>query len=362
MEQRSEQFLRKRKFLLVLPLLLLPFVCLAFWALGGGKGRDHLGQTGQVGINTSLPGARLTDIRPKDKLSLYEQRQADSAGAPTRATFGRGMGLDTAKVFGAGGLGRTVTADASEAKINEKLAEIRRAVREPEKVAAVGAVSPELVDKPGGMADRQAEKLQRLMQEMKDDSGRADPELKQLEGMMDKILLIQHPSSVRAKEPVKQVVPDSAFKAIPAQIDGNQKVLPGGLVRLRLADSVRVNGVLFLKGQSLSGSCTVTNQRLMLDIKSIRLGTSIVPVSLTVFSLDGLPGIDAPEAEFGEAAGGGAVNALDNMELLSMDQSVGIQAATAGISAAKGLLRKKVRMVRVKLHNGQMVLLRVNKS
>jgi len=264
MEQRSEQFLRKRKFLLVLPILLLPFICLAFWALGGGKGSDHLGQTRQAGINTSLPGAQLTDMRPKDKLSLYEQRQADSAGGGVKGSFSRGLGFDTAKALGAGGLGKTVTADASEAKINEKLAEIRRAVREPEKDVPVAPVSPVLVDKPGGTADGEAEKLRRLMQEMKGDPGRPDPELKQLEGMMDKILLIQHPAPVSAQQPVKQVVPDSAFKAIPAQIDGNQKVLPGGLVRLRLDDSVRVNGVLFLKGQSLSGSCTVTNQRLLL--------------------------------------------------------------------------------------------------
>jgi hypothetical protein len=43
---------RKRKMLLVLPLLLLPFLALAFYALGGGTGnvaaRESAGQNGVV--------------------------------------------------------------------------------------------------------------------------------------------------------------------------------------------------------------------------------------------------------------------------------------------------------------------------
>src|SRR6201999_4278500 len=122
--------------------------------------------------------------------------------------------------------------------------------------------------------------------------------------------------------------------------------------------TVRINGMLLQKGQSLSGACSVMNQRLLLDIKNVRLGTSIIPVKLTVFSLDGMPGIPAPEAELSEAAGGGTADALENMQFLSADYSLGTQAATAGISAAKGLLGKKARRVKVKLHGGQQGLLR----
>ncbi len=143
-------------------------------------------------------------------------------------------------------------------------------------------------------------------------------------------------------------------------IDGNQKVAPGGVVNLRLRDTITLNGITIPKGQSLSGSCIITNQRLLLDIKNIRLGTAIIPVNLTVFALDGLPGINAPEAELGEAAVNGANGALANMEFLSMDQSFTTQAATAGINAAKGLLGKKAKKIRVKLKGDQVVLLRNN--
>ena len=38
--QQSAETLRKRKFLVVLPLLICPFMTMAFWALGGGKGHQ----------------------------------------------------------------------------------------------------------------------------------------------------------------------------------------------------------------------------------------------------------------------------------------------------------------------------------
>jgi len=97
-----------------------------------------------------------------------------------------------------------------------------------------------------------------------------------------------------------------------------------------------------------------------LDIKNIRLGNAIIPVDLSVFSLDGLLGIDAPEAELGETAGNGVGNGVQSMQFLGMDQSLGIQAAGAGIDAAKGLLNKKVKRIKVKLKDGQRILLRNN--
>jgi hypothetical protein len=360
MEKRSEQFLLKRKFLLMLPVLILPFMLLAFWALGGGKGDGYAGKTAQGGINTSLPGAKFTDTRLKDKFTLYEQHKVDSAGVKEAGSFVKGLGFDTAKIFGNKGLTKPSAADANEAKIHQKLAEIRKTIAEPDKNAAAPVRQP--ADQGPVVEDAETERLGKIMEQLKSNGSAPDPELAQLSGMLDKIWQIQNPESVKAQQPIKPVVSDPAFKTIPAEIDGNQKVLPGGLVKLRLADSVRVNGRLFLKGQSLSGSCRVTNQRLLLDIKTIRLGTSIIPVSLTVFSLDGLAGIDAPEAELGEAAGGGAANALNSMEFLGVDQSVGMQAATAGISAAKGLLSKKVRKLRIRLKGGQTVLLKINRN
>ena len=349
---------RKRKMLLILPLLLLPFLALAFYALGGGKGNLANGnQQISKGLNTTLPGAQLKNEKAQDKMALYDKAMRDSASAKSRASGNAfaALGWDTSRQGQTNKSLPAHSAQFNETKINQKLAEINRQISQPEPVAHypnnysnTNSASPDL------------DRMEKLIKS-KERGNTPDPEMKQLNTMLDKIMQIQNPGLAKAKQTDKPVSKDSAFKAIPAMIDGNQKVMNGGVVKLRLQDTIRINGVTFPKGQSLSGSCTVTNQRLLLDIKNIRLGTSILPVNLTVFSLDGMQGINAPEAELGGAAGDGANGALENMEFLSMDQSVSTQAATAGINAAKGLLGKKVKKIRIKLKGGVTVLLRNNK-
>jgi hypothetical protein len=48
--QRSQAFLRKRKMMLVLPLLIIPFLTMAFWALGGGQAKNEIAGTKQEGL------------------------------------------------------------------------------------------------------------------------------------------------------------------------------------------------------------------------------------------------------------------------------------------------------------------------
>jgi hypothetical protein len=350
---------RKRKMLLFLPLLTLPFLALGFYALGGGKGDGSL-QTATVtkGINTELPGAKFQKGEAKDKMSLYNQAQRDSAAGKSKSAAGAfaALGWDTAKYS------HSVTAPASsaldnEVKIKERLAQINKQINQPVPIA-----KQQPANEPANARSADLERLEKLLKQ-KQQNNEPDPQMQQLNTMLDKIMQIQNPALVKDKPELnKTTARDSAFKAIPAIIDGNQKVAPGGVVKLRLQDTVKLNGIIIPKGQTVFGSCSVTNQRLLLDIKNIRLGTAIIPVNFTVFSLDGMAGIAAPEAELSEAAGSGANGALENMQFLSADYSLGTQAATAGISAAKGLLGKKVRKIRVKLKGDQTVLLRVNKS
>ena len=46
---------------------------------------------------------------------------------------------------------------------------------------------------------------------------------------------------------------------------------------------------------------------------------------------------------------------------MSMDASIGAQAAAGGINAAKGLFSKKVKKIKVKLKDEYPVLLKINK-
>lgn len=340
----TKQKVDKRRILLFLPLLALPFAALAFYALGGGHPAKTTSSVSNKGINTVLPDATFKKDAPKDKMGIYELAKKDSAHT----------GDNGIKAV-ADRLGFNPAADPQAKQINEKLAAINKVINTP--VTSQPVAKRDL----GNVStSKDVARLETLLKNMQQTNGK-DPEMAQLNTLMDKILDVQNPGRVKDKlAKAANEKPDSLFKAIPASIDGGQKVLQGGIVKLRLNDTIRVKGLLIPKGQLLFGNANITNQRLLLEIKDIRVGNAIIPVDFTVYSLDGLAGINAPDAELAGAAGSGADNALQSMQFLSMDQSIGAQAAAGGIEAAKSLFSKKVRRIKVKLKAGYPLLLRDN--
>ena len=78
-KKHTPKFLRQRKMMIVLPLLVFPFITMAFWALGGGKKMDNTElQNLNTGLNLQLPNANLKDDKNEDKLSFYKEADADS--------------------------------------------------------------------------------------------------------------------------------------------------------------------------------------------------------------------------------------------------------------------------------------------
>lgn len=339
---------KQRKFLLVLPLLVLPFLTMAFWALGGGK-TESQSTTNNKGLDTDLPEAQFKDKEEIDKMAVYQAAQHDPASDGVSPAFLKSMGLDKSSANGTDSAG---TRDDQAQKIQAKLAQLNKQLSQPQEVQQ----QPAHYDEPEPPRVKQ---LKKMMRNMNSNANAPDPEMQQLNSMLDKIQAIQNPASVQPKETATQ--PAKAFRAIPAIIDGKQKVADGASVKLKLTDTATIKNQLLPKGQEIYGSCQITNQRLLLTIQNIRLEKQIIPVNLTVFSLDGMPGIPAPEAELSGAAGGGADNAIQSMQFLSMDQSLGAQAAVGGVNAAKGLFSKKIRKIKVKLKDEYPILLKINR-
>lgn len=339
----------KRKLWLLLPLLVAPFLAFAFYKLDGGKAPLTGDIAAAKGINTELPNAAMKAEQPISKIGYYQQADRDSAKA------GR---LSPREVGGSLAL-RGVGEDPQTKAINSRLELLSREISKPveESKPAPAAVKPV---QPGMKND--VDRLEALMKTMQEDKGGEDHEMTQLAAMMNKLIAVQNPELAKQiyKKPGTTVVPDSLFKAIPAVISAEQKVVQGATVKLVLRDSLRLKGMLIPKGHELFGTCRITNQRLLLDIKNIRMGNSIIPVDLSVWSLDGMVGLDAPEAVLIDAVNEGTDDAMRNVGLMGFDQSLGIQVAGAGIDAAKKLLSKKLRRVKVKLRQGQPVLLRNN--
>lgn len=355
MDQQKEK--NKTRFWLFLPLLLLPFLALGFYALGGGNGNKSRTQTAS-GINANLPDATFSKDTLKNKMEYYDQAERRSS-----KTDSNGI-KDIAEKLGFSGLSNSAhqkTGAVSQTEeIDKRIAAIQREITRPEPAPVMQRSNTVRRETAAGIKN-DVDRLERLMSAMQ--QGKAeDQEMQQLNKLMQGILDVQHPERVLQRHAIeKSLYPDSQFKALPAYIDGNQKVVDGAAVRLKLIDTVVISGLTLPKGQQLFGLCRLSNQRLLLDIKNVRLGNAIVPVDLTVFSLDGMAGIAAPESVLTGTLNAGTDNAVRGIGMGGFDSSMGMQMATAGIDAARQLVSRKVRKVKVKLKSGTVVLLRDNK-
>ena len=132
----------------------------------------------------------------------------------------------------------------------------------------------------------------------------------------------------------------------------------GAVLKLRLLNDVYVNGSLIPKGNFVFGIASLNGERLEVEVSSIRCNQSIYPVKLKVYDIDGLPGIYIPGAITREIAKQSADNSLQLMELSTMDPSFKAQATAAGIGAAKNLLSKKVKLVKVFVKANYKILLK----
>ncbi|MEZ4945101.1 MAG: conjugative transposon protein TraM [Cyclobacteriaceae bacterium] len=431
--KHSQQFLKRRKFLMVLPLLVLPFLTMIFWALGGGQGTPVQAKSLNNGLNFELPDAHFQDKEIWNKLSLYEMAERDSAKFEEAResdpyfdliTFQEALAqqpiednINQDNLIDTFPHKDRLAVDPNEERVNNKLEELYREINKP--VVKPQTVEQEVVvqtSDPQFSSD--VEKLEQMM-EMMNDNGTSDPEMQQIESMLDKILDVQHPERVKEKlkvqsEQSKQHVyaveasnesgnisllanektetaqlgneysmnsvisgasPQNAFyglddevirnqpeeNAIEAVIHDTQEVVAGATVKMRLLDDIFINSKLIPKDQLIYGVCAINGERLTIEIGSIRTGNYLLPVSLTVYDLDGMEGIYIPGAISRDAAKQTSDEAIQNMQLMTMDPSIGAQAASAGIEATKGLLSKKAKLIKVTVKAGYKILLKDTK-
>jgi len=339
----------KRKVWLLVPLLVTPLLALGFYAMGGGKaGRDPVVAKG---INVSLPDAAFKSDGPTDKMGFYEKGAKDTADAAGSHKLARNIGF-----VGKAG-------EAKTAEIDAKLAALQKEISAPDvPFGSKTPASPQVSKQKDLGMKSDVDRLEMLMKSMKEDKG-ADSEMEQMNEVLEKILEIQNPGRVQTKAALagSGEAVEKEFLAIPAELADGGKVVQGSTIRLRLLDSVVLKNVVVPSGHEVFGLCRIVSQRLLLEIKSVRLGELIIPVGLTLYGMDGLPGIAAPDALVGEVASLGAADAVSGISVYGMEGVAG-QVTGAGIDAAKSLFSRKVRVVRVKLRAGEKVLLRVNKG
>ena len=206
--QHSARFLRKRKFLLIVPLLVLPFVVLLLWTLGlvgDVKGKTPR-QTTFQGLNLNLPSAAPARDSNWNKLKYYEQADRDSAKLKSQLKnshfFDRVSGEDSDKAEDLSEqvytrplydpAGTAHKTDPNEQKVYQKLAGLQRELdKEPKQGDTVPV-------KQAVYVNQDIDRLEGMMQQMTHDAG-PDTQLTQLNDMLTKILDIQNPERVQEK-------------------------------------------------------------------------------------------------------------------------------------------------------------------
>ena len=423
---KSPKMLRQRKILLVMPLLVLPFLTIIFWVLGGGKmDAANSSVTEKKGFNSKLPDANLKDGLDLDKMHYYDQAALDSSKLEELISkdpnyLSRSFPEDSTKTsrtshnqIPSGNSSKALNAlmyrDPNEAKVHEKLEALQRVINTP--VAPTQRRNDTHYAESSGSAlhSEDVNKLEEMMQSMNTQNNEPDPELKQLSGMLESILDIQHPDRVQQKlrkvsesqrgqvfsiasstgdtsisslqvtllgtttsfERNKEnafysldepAVADVLQNAIAAVIHETQTIVNGSTIKLRLSNAVFVNGVEIPKNNFLFGIASLQGERLVIKINSIRYKNALFPVDLTVYDLDGLHGIYMPGAINREVAKASADRSVQTLGVESLDDSWGAQAAGVGIEAAKTLFSKKAKLVKVVVKAGYQVLLRDEKQ
>ncbi|MGB3180479.1 MAG: conjugative transposon protein TraM [Cyclobacteriaceae bacterium] len=428
----SPQLTRERNAVFLLPLIIIPLLVYAFHVLGGGKSPEPR-QTS--GLMMTLPEPIL-EGGFKDKLTLYEEADKDSverAEAIRKDPYARLMqkeGLEAID-FTTGEYhvedplfpqeskkGLKEAEEQMESQL-EKLHELMSSPKpdkglrfsyEEEPAAERRVTTPITPKRRPRAIDPQVDRLEGLMASMQQPAGE-DPELKQIEAMLNKILDVQHPERVKQRlavnekeegyapsyftlettnegkpqktserktyeattishvqngfygledNPSSTEMPDyteNVQTGIRASVTHTQKVRPGSTLEMKLDDTAYLSGKSLAKGTTLYGTCSYRGDRLIIDIGSIRLDKGLYPIRLTAYGMDGQPGIHVPGSILSDVASEQVGRSLQSLNMSDIGGNTEIMAANAGLNMASKLLNKRKKQPAITVIAGHPILL-----
>lgn len=205
---------RKRKFLLVFPILVYPFLTFLLWSIGiffTGQ-RPAQDSQGKDAFNTKLPEPKLHPDKGYTKLSYYQQADRDSARrkeAQRRDPFYN----DQTKPFENDGTeslraeaGLSSAADPDTREVYKELAKLQDALNNPPGPRydpegyppGISASEKQQANPAPFSMDQQDEaRLDQLLAALGPPENDSSLEMQQLSGIMDKIIAVQHPELMR---------------------------------------------------------------------------------------------------------------------------------------------------------------------
>lgn len=153
---------------------------------------------------------------------------------------------------------------------------------------------------------------------------------------------------------------NGTFRAV---INQDQTVVSGGRVQLRLLEDMTIQDVIIPRGTLLYGVGNFGAERVGVQITSVQLLNRIYPIKLSVYDMDGLPGIYVPnviavqEGRQATAQAIGGVN-ISTPTTGNLGQAAAASAAQAGVRGVQNLFQRKARLQKASLKGNYYVLLR----
>jgi hypothetical protein len=416
MDAYTSRVKRQRRLLLVAPLIVVPLFTLYVWVVSAGGQISVIDQAGVGRFNLNLPGAHLKEEKGLDKMAYYKKAEQDSIRRAKKEQNGK---MELPEVDSTNGVRSGQGSNAE--RIQQKLAELKEIMKRSgagmsdgnrsaaktgnELTVGSGSRSETGILLPPGVAGSQnrepviagsaIDHLERMMKTMKEGEVGPDPQMRELNKTLDKLIAVQHPelladSSGRkpegimalsvspamagdvinswktSSEPVNrfydletnsgQEEPESGTM-IEAVIPETQTLVNGALVKLELRTELVIKGDRIPRGTPLIGITQLSNERLLVKVSAIRYREKVYPVALQVVDQDGLAGIYEPGSMTRETTRESTGQSISSIGLANFDPSVGGQAASAGIQLARSLAGKKIRQERVTVKTGYQVFL-----
>lgn len=391
-------YLKKNKPLLFLPLVLIPFIVLIFYVLGGGEKKEkeeqkQKEQQAVKGVNYTLPDADKS-VAIYDKMDNYSSKkevtishdyniagETDSTNEESlkEETLTEEKLLSEKKNLYKNDPVPELNADVStdllahirqkEMKVREDLENSQAEAKSQNEDAGLNQTEKDKKqsnDQKGSTtiaptAIEELDKVFRQNSRLARQNDSLNIRLKETSAKNEKLEAEKNKRFTLEKDGKSGFKPkDTAVPVIEAEVYETTTVLTGNRVKLRLLEEAWLNGVKIPVNTFLYGICEVTNERLQIEVMQIPVEEKFVPVQVTVCDLDGLPGLYVPDnasrkvaKEVGSSANTSSMFGVSNNPMTYM----GMQAADR---TAQSLL-KMIRIKKVTIKKNTLVYL-INKS
>ena len=335
---------RKRKMLLLLPVFIIPFLALFFWAFGGGKSTSGEVVV-QKGINTVIPATTNAQILSKEEAykraisdSLQRAKEAadqnyvyggnsafGGASDPYSAALAVPVGSTPAEAA-VGGYGGGSASSSAGRRIDNTIGDLQREAYGSGNRGGYGGNSGS-----GNSGNSDMQNYLREQQQftqailgndpvyqnlMKQSLGGEKQDTANVKAVAAKEIFTPVQAASNHYNPVsrlsnsdtgarrsrfysgtdaaKVAASRAGVNTISGVIHTDQTIKEGAVVKIRLTSDINMAGLIVPKNSFVYAVANLGTERLNLVISSITYQNSIYPVKLLVYDVDGLPGIHIP--------------------------------------------------------------------